>query len=53
MKLFKAGDVVIAKRTIHFCDGTMHRKGQRIVIAENEVDYFDVCHADYHLISRT
>lgn len=45
--LFAPGDVVIAKETVKFCDGSYHRKGQEIVVTEYTASYFNVMHRDY------
>lgn len=44
---FKPGDLVISKIQVDFCDGTIHRKDQRIIVTELTVAYFNVNFTDY------
>ena len=44
---FKPGDVAIAKNNIKFCDGTKHIVGQKIVVTEQTVSYYNVNGKDY------
>jgi len=44
---FQPGDIAIAKFDVDFCDGSKHRVGQRIVVTEENVSYYNVCHLEY------
>jgi hypothetical protein len=44
---FKPGDTAIAKTDIRFCNGKTHRIGQEIVVSEETVSYYNVCHTEY------
>ena len=50
---FQAGDVVIARYTIKFCDGSRHVIGQRITICDKELSYFNVNAQDYYLAEQS
>ena len=41
MNKFKFGDVVIPKVTLSFVDGTQHEKGEKIIVGEDELDFFN------------
>ena len=44
---FKAGDVAVSRTNVNFMDGTRHTEGQKIVIEENTVSYYNVWHHVY------
>ena len=36
----KVGTVVVALRNMYFCDNTMHKAGERIVVSEETLAYY-------------
>lgn len=44
---FQPGDIAISLYRVEFTDGEVHEVGQEIVVTEEAVAYFNVCHEEY------
>lgn len=44
---FAEGDTAIAKKTIEFLDGSIHRKGYKLSVTKRNAAYFNVWHNLY------